>query len=123
MELPINRRWRVLLKRHGPASAVWRRRIAMGLGAVTIGLVALLFARLADEASRAFEQLVHAAWWLPMLVTPLGFAAIAWMTRTLAPEAAGSGIPQVIAATHYPKRSLRTLISPRIAAVKGAFHD
>ena len=29
---------------------------------------------------------------------PLGFAAIAWLTGRFAPEAAGSGIPQVIAA-------------------------
>ncbi len=121
MELPINRRWRVLLKRHGPASAVWRRRIAMGLGAVSIGLVALLFARLADEATLLFNTMVRAVGWLPIVVTPLGFVAIAWVTRTMAPEAVGSGIPQVIAAAHDPKRSLRTLISPRIAAVKGGF--
>ncbi|WP_404368802.1 chloride channel protein [Sphingomonas sp. MMS24-J45] len=121
MKLPINRRWRVLLRRHGPASVMWRRRAAMGLGAVTIGLAALLFARLADSASTAFTAMVHAAWWLPLVVTPLAFAVIAGVTRRFAPEAAGSGIPQVIASVHQPKAALRRLISPRIAAIKGAF--
>ncbi len=119
MKLPINRRWRVLLRRHGPASAVWRRRMAMGLGAITIGLAALLFARLADGAGALFERGVHAVWWLPLIVTPMGFAGVAWLTRRHAPEAAGSGIPQVIAATHDPKQSLRRLISVRIAVFKG----
>ena len=118
MKLPINRRWRVLLRRHGPASAVWRRRTAMGLGAITIGLAALLFARLADSASSVFDRTVHAVWWLPLIITPVGFAAAAWLTLRVAPESAGSGIPQVIAATQDPKQSLRRLISLPAAAFK-----
>ncbi|MFA5964808.1 MAG: chloride channel protein [Sphingomonas sp.] len=118
MKLPINRRWRVLLRRHGPASAVWRRRTAMGLGAITIGLAALLFARLADSASSVFDRTVHAVWWLPLIITPVGFAAAAWLTLRVAPESAGSGIPQVIAATQDPKQSLRRLISLPVAAFK-----
>lgn len=93
----------------------------MGLGAITIGLAALLFARLADEASTFFDRAAHAIWWLPLIVTPAGFAGIVWMTRTLVPEAAGSGIPQVIASTHDPRQSLRKLISLRTAAFKGVF--
>ena len=34
--------------------------------------------------------------WAPALVTPLGFAALAFLTRRLAPAARGSGIPQVM---------------------------
>ena len=93
----------------------------MGLGAITIGLAALAFARLADSASALFSAGVAAIWWLPLIATPLAFAAIAWTTRRFAPEAAGSGIPQVIASVHAPKRALRRMISPRIAAIKGAF--
>ncbi|MDH7975556.1 chloride channel protein [Sphingomonas sp. AR_OL41] len=95
--------------------------MAMGLGAITIGLAALLFARLADGAGALFERGVHAAWWLPLIVTPMGFAGVAWLTRKHAPEAAGSGIPQVIAATHDPKQSLRRLISLRIAVLRPLF--
>ncbi|MBN8815258.1 MAG: chloride channel protein [Sphingomonas sp.] len=121
MPITFNRRWRVLLKRHGPASAVWRRRIAMGAGAVTIGLAALLFARLADRASIAFEDLTRLHPWWPLAITPLGFAAIAWLTRAIVPEAAGSGIPQVIAAAHDVKKASHTLISLKAAALKCLF--
>jgi len=121
MKIRINRRWRVLFRRHGPASAVWRRRMAMGSGAVSIGLVALLFAHLADMASTMFGQMAHARTWLPLIVTPLGFAAIAWITRRVAPEAAGSGIPQVIAAAQNPGRAERVLISMKAALLKCGF--
>jgi H+/Cl- antiporter ClcA len=121
MKLSVNRRWRVLVRRHGPASLVWRRRIAMGLGAVTIGVAALLFAKLADSASGVFDAFVHRLWWAPLIVTPLAFAAIAGMTRRFAPEGAGSGIPQVIAAADDPKRALSRLISLKTAIFKGTF--
>lgn len=121
MRLPLNRRWRVLLRRHGPASAVWRRRIAMGTGAVSIGLAALLFARLADTASNLFAGLARDHWWLPLILTPAGFVLIVWLTRRIAPEAAGSGIPQVIAAAQDPARAGRLLISLKAALLKGAF--
>ena len=121
MQLPSNRRTRVLVRRRGPTSAVWRRRFAMGIGALSIGLVALLFARLADTAGQAFAAVAARDWWLPMLITPLGFVFIALLTRLVAPEAAGSGIPQVIAATHDPDRASRLLISLKAATIKCLF--
>lgn len=93
----------------------------MGLGAITIGLAALLFAKLADSASGLFDGLVHWRWWAPLVVTPSAFAVITWMTRRFAPEAAGSGIPQVIAAADDPKRALDRLISLKTAIFKGVF--
>jgi H+/Cl- antiporter ClcA len=62
------------------------------------GLAAALFARLCDEAMRAHTLLYHLARWPTLLLLPFGFAAAAWLTRRFAPEATGSGIPQVIAA-------------------------
>ncbi|THD35288.1 MAG: chloride channel protein [Sphingomonas sp.] len=121
MPITLNRRWRVLLRRHGPASAVWRRRIAMGAGAVTVGLAALLFARMADEASRAFSAVAASHHYWPLVITPLGFAAIAALTRLVAPEAAGSGIPQVIAAAHDVKKAARILISLKAGLLKCLF--
>ncbi len=119
MRLPINRRWRILLQGHGPVSAVWHRRFEMGLGAVSIGLAALLFARLADGTIALFDRSVRSVWWLPLVVIPLGFVDIALMTRRFAPESAGSGIPQVIAAARAPGRSLRLLLSLKTALFKG----
>ena len=62
------------------------------------GLAAAAFARLCDVAMRAHDALYHWAPWPTLLLLPLGFAAAAALTRRFAPEAAGSGIPQVIAA-------------------------
>jgi H+/Cl- antiporter ClcA len=90
----------------------------MGTGAVSIGLAALFFARVADGANDLFLRLVASICWIPLVMTPLGFAGIAWATRRFAPEAAGSGIPQVIAAAHDPDRAVPMLISLKAAAIK-----
>lgn len=121
MNASVNRRWWILVRRYGPASARGRRRIAMGTGAISIGLAALLFARLADAANGTFLALTHAYWWAPLILTPLGFAGIAWTTRRFAPETAGSGIPQVIAAAHDPSRAEKLLLSLKAALMKGVF--
>lgn len=114
----LPRRARVLLRRHGPEALIWRRRVAILGGAVSIGLVALLFAALADRANELFLDLVGHWWWLPLILTPGGFALFAWLTIRLAPEARGSGIPQVMAAAKDPEAGLRRLVSARTAVVK-----
>ena len=112
------RRARALARYHGFTGAIWRRRLAIGCGAVAIGLMALLYARIADEASAAFLALTARIWWIPLIVTPAGFALLAWATRLAAPDARGSGIPQVIAASRDPMRALQSLVSLRTAIVK-----
>jgi len=71
--------------------------------AVTVlaGVVAAMFARLCDGAISA--QAALAARWpiAALLLLPIGFGAVAWATQKFAPEAAGSGIPQVIAAAEH----------------------
>ncbi len=115
--LPL-RRLRALMRRHGPKALVWRRRIAILGGAITIGLLALLFARLSDLAGEIFLNIVRRWWWAPLIASPLGFAGIVWLTRRLAPAAAGSGIPQVMAASRDPDHGLDRLVSARTVAVK-----
>ena len=66
--------------------------------AVVCGLSAALFARLCDAAMVAHAKLYAAARWPTLLLLPIGFGIVTWLTRRFAPEAAGSGIPQVIAA-------------------------
>ncbi|WP_026359590.1 chloride channel protein [Sphingomonas sp. PR090111-T3T-6A] len=112
------RRGKILLRRHGPTSHSWRRRTAIFGGAVAVGLVAILFARIADMASELFAGTVMRIWWLPLLLTPAGFAAIAWLTARLAPAAGGSGIPQIIAAKADPERATGALASARTAILK-----
>ncbi len=93
----------------------------MAAGGIAVGLAALLFARVADEASAWFALLVRVWWWAPLILTPLGFALIVGATRRFAPEATGSGIPQVIAATDHPEEADRALLSVKTALFKGVF--
>ena len=114
----LPRRVRILLRRHGPEAFIWRRRVALLGGGILIGLVALLFAALADRANEGFQGIVARWWWMPLVLTPAGFVAFAWLTLRLAPAAKGSGIPQVMAATKDPEAALGGLVSGRTAIVK-----
>ncbi len=66
--------------------------------AVLGGLVAAFFAKLCDQAMIVHYRLYTWARIPSLLLLPIGFAAAAWLTQRFAPEASGSGIPQVIAA-------------------------
>ena len=97
----------------------WHRRIAMLVSAVLIGLAALLFAKLGDWAQEVFGAIRHDYVYLPLVLTPLTFLAVAWLTRRIANEARGSGIPQVMAASRDPHTPVaRALLSLRAAAAK-----
>ncbi len=99
--------------------AVWQRRSATVVGAVLIGLVALAFAAAADEAQKGFGFII-ARWPLaPLVLTPATYALIVWITRRYAPEARGSGIPQIIAGAHNVASAANArLTSLRTAAFK-----
>jgi H+/Cl- antiporter ClcA len=114
------RRARALVRRHGPTAPVWRTRAAILSGAVLLGLVALVFAKAADWASGAFLALFHHWRWAPLIVTPIGFTALAWVTRRFAFDARGSGIPQVMVARQDPQGATRSLVSMKTAVSKFA---
>lgn len=111
-------RYRALLRARGPRSVQFRTRAAILTGAIAIGVVATLFALGADAAGAAFARYAHAWHWLPLLVTPLVFMGLVWLTRRYAPLARGSGIPQVIAARENPDAATHSLISIRTVAAK-----
>jgi H+/Cl- antiporter ClcA len=69
--------------------------------AVVGGLAAALFAKLCDMAMAGHSRLYARAPLLTLLLLPVGFGLVTWITRKAAPEAAGSGIPQVIAAAEH----------------------
>ena len=96
-----------------------RQRLAAILGAVLLGLVAVAFARLGEWVQRGFDALVAGTPWLPLVLTPAVFAVTVEATRRLAPEARGSGIPQVMVAAHNPQADgARRLLSLRGAGFK-----
>jgi H+/Cl- antiporter ClcA len=75
----------------------WKRRVALWSGAVLVALAAITFAKGGDLCYGLFTRMVgHSLWW-PLVVTPLGFAALAWLTEGAMRATRGSGIPQVIA--------------------------
>ncbi|GAA0732936.1 chloride channel protein [Sphingomonas japonica] len=95
------------------------RRIATGVGAIALGLAALSFAELGDQAQHGFMRLARAFPYLPLLLTPTAFAAVVWVTLRWLPEARGSGIPQVIAASRDPDPAGRDpLVSLRAGLAK-----
>ncbi|HEX5538713.1 MAG TPA: chloride channel protein [Methylophilaceae bacterium] len=59
-------------------------------------------------------------WWIPLILTPFAGILIVWITRRWFNGAAGSGIPQTIAALHEGpmEKPMNTLISLRLAVGK-----
>ncbi|MEO6387499.1 MAG: chloride channel protein [Croceibacterium sp.] len=97
----------------------WRRRLASLVGALVIGLLAIGFAWAGDFAQRLFGGIAAQHRYWPLVLTPAMFVLIAALTRWSAPEARGSGIPQVIAAARDPEGSAsKGLLSIRTSVVK-----
>lgn len=97
----------------------WGRRVATLIGAVMVGVIAILFARAADAAHLLFLQVRGINPYIPLVMTPAIFVGITLVQSRLAPEARGSGIPQVIAASRQPRgRAARALVSMRSAVGK-----
>jgi H+/Cl- antiporter ClcA len=97
----------------------WGRGVVVAL-AVAAGLTVVGFTWLCEHAAALFQQLLARYWWSPLLVTPAVAAAVVWCTRRWAAGAAGSGIPQVMAALEPdgapPARGL--FVSLRLSAAK-----
>ncbi len=87
----------------------WRIAVFLG-GAAVVALFSLGFAWLAETMLHWNRQITHAHWWSALLMLPPAFAAIRWLTLRYAPEARGSGIPQVIAAMAMPAGSAQTTL-------------
>ncbi|SEV90802.1 chloride channel protein [Luteibacter sp. 329MFSha] len=99
----------------------WRRRIVFWVGAIVVGLAAVLFARAADFASEAFRGMAAYGRWVPFLVTPSMFALLCWLTQGALKATRGSGIPQAIAALKVEDDGFRSrLLALRVAAGKMA---
>lgn len=77
---------------------LWRGRAFFIAFAALAGLTVVCFTWLTEHALAQFFRVQASHWWAPLLWTPLTAAAIVWITRRYVPGAAGSGIPQVMAA-------------------------
>ena len=98
---------------------LWKRRLVFWSGAAAIGAAAVLFALGADLANRLLHRAVSWSPYLALILTPLGLALVAALTRRFFAGSQGSGIPQTIAALQMPEAASRGLVlSVRIAVGK-----
>lgn len=98
----------------------WMERAIVLAHAVVAGLAVVGFTLLSDGAFSLFQAL-YAAWpWAVLLWMPLLTGGIVWLTRRYASGAAGSGIPQVMAALDpmLPPGAHRRFVSLRLAISK-----
>jgi len=97
----------------------WRTRLVFWGGALLVGLVAAVFALMAEQADHAFRQLIAYNAYLPLLITPAGFVLTVFLTRKIFSGAEGSGIPQTLIALADSGSSLSSrLLSVRVVIGK-----
>ena len=102
----ISRKYRMLGRSQAMwiSRRVWQPRLVFWAGAISIGFTSVLFAILADKAQALFHSLIGTTggwrFYMPLVVTPLGFVLCAWLAHSFFPGSQGSGIPQAIAARH-----------------------
>ncbi|HEX5325521.1 MAG TPA: chloride channel protein [Acetobacteraceae bacterium] len=76
----------------------WRQRLIFLLGGCVVGLAGVVMAVGAGAAHALFDRMLGVWPMAPLVVTPLGFALLVWVTWRFFPNCEGSGIPQAIAA-------------------------
>jgi H+/Cl- antiporter ClcA len=79
-------------------------------GAACVALFSLGFAWLAGLMLEWNTLITKTYWWSALLMLPLGFVGIRWLTLRMAPQTRGSGIPQVIAAMNMQAGPAQTLL-------------
>ena len=91
----LSRTWRRLVR-------VQRMRGQRGIlflaGGALIGVAGVGMAIGASAAEAQFDRLLALWYYASLVVTPVGFALLAWITRRFVTNSEGSGIPQAIAA-------------------------
>jgi len=109
------RRLRLLLVH----SLRWRRRVIFIAGGLIVGLIAVLLTLAADAVQETFHSIVARSRFIPLVLTPAGFAVAVYFAVRFFPNTQGSGIPQAIAARTLPGPEARAkLVGLRVAVGK-----
>lgn len=96
----------------------WLQRLVFWGGAVAVAAAAILFAVGAEHVNALLHRVLAWSSLLPIVITPLGVAAIVALTRYF-PGSEGSGIPQTIAALSVADHAARNrLLGLRTVAGK-----
>lgn len=112
--------WIVALRHEFTDGQLWRVRAVVIIFAALAGATIVGFTWVAEHMLGIFFDMQMAHWWGPLFWTPLCCGAIVWLTRRHVPGAAGSGIPQVMAALEVAGRGeARSLfVSLRLSLAK-----
>ncbi|MDO1528596.1 chloride channel protein [Fulvimonas sp. R45] len=114
-----NPRLQALLGHEFFAPMQWKRRIALWSGAVLVALAAILFAKASNWAYALFLRILAHGAWIPLILTPVVFGLLSWVTEGRLRATRGSGIPQVIATMHVEDEGFRArMLALPVAAGK-----
>jgi H+/Cl- antiporter ClcA len=90
-------------------------------GGLIVGLVATGLAIGSDGAQAAFRRIIVPSRYIPLVLTPAGFALAVFLALRFFPNTQGSGIPQAMAARALPDPSDRAKLVGFRAAVGKVF--
>jgi len=96
--------------------------IPFWIGSVITGFFAVMYAKIFAWGEKLLEVILHWNDWMIFIIAPIGFVLSWWLVKEFAPNAKGSGIPQVMAAVELanPKEhsKIRSLLSLKIIVFK-----
>lgn len=96
--------------------------IPFWIGSVITGFFAVLYAQLFAWGEHLMNFIFDWHAWMIFIIAPIGFVLSWWLVKEFAPNAKGSGIPQVMAAVELanPKehKKIRSLLSLKIIIFK-----
>ena len=76
-----NPRLQALLGHEFFAPAQWKRRLALWIGAVLVALAAIVFAKASVWSYELFLHLLAYGAWIPLILAPIVFAGLTWVTE------------------------------------------
>jgi len=96
--------------------------IPFWIGSVITGFFAVMYAKIFAWGENLLHFILDWHDWMIFIIAPIGFVLSWWLVKEFAPNAKGSGIPQVMAAVELanPKehKKIRSLLSIKIIVFK-----
>jgi H+/Cl- antiporter ClcA len=96
--------------------------ITFWIGSVITGFFAVMYAKIFAWGEHLLHFMMNWHSWMIFIIAPIGFVLSWWLVKEFAPNAKGSGIPQVMAAVELanPKEhtKIRSLLSLKIIVFK-----
>ncbi|MCD1117009.1 chloride channel protein [Chryseobacterium turcicum] len=96
--------------------------IPFWIGSIITGFFAVMYAKIFSWGEGLLHYILNWHDWMIFFIAPVGFVLSWWLVKEFAPNAKGSGIPQVMAAVELanPKehKKIRSLLSIKIIVFK-----